>query len=344
MNEALKLTKRGLYWLKVNIASEYGHDKLSFDEQVSWVNSQSIEELTRLEQSADNVFGYFCALNAYKDHLANQEVHYIMPVDSSNQALQLYGILAGCKKTASLGSIGTGLTRIDAYQLLADEMNKQFSTQLFTRKNCKKPLMTTLYGSTKGGESLHELLGDKLDKSVKEFDDAFTNSMLIIAPEAMNVMARLQELNDKSVGTYNWTLPDGAKVKYDVKSRLDMNIQKKSRSGKTFSCNLTSEVYAPSEFNKGMAPNIIHSVDGYLLRQIVRGMEHLFITTIHDSFSVHPNNVDKLRQVYEDSLIDILNSNLLEDIMTQIAGTQITFNKTNTLTEDDIRNSVYSLS
>ena len=38
------------------------------------------------------------------------------------------------------------------------------------------------------------------------------------APMAMAAMAKIQKLNDKDIGTYRWTLPDGFKVQYDVKS------------------------------------------------------------------------------------------------------------------------------
>lgn len=352
--ENLRLTESGLFWLKVNIASEFGHDKMSFGEQASWVDNHTLQELQELSKEADNTFAFMNALEAYEDHLNGEEVHHIMPIDCSNQALQLYGVLSGDLKTAELGSLGTGDKRIDAYQMLANYFNSECDTDVFTRNICKKPLMVTLYGSTKGGEQMLENLktnaielAEKLnlgDVDDEWVDTMFTNAMLTIAPYAMSVMDELQALNNKDIGTYTWTLPDGFNVKYDVKSNLDVNISRKSKKGKKFSCHLTSKVYAPSEFNRGMAPNIIHSVDGYVMRQLQRRMRGHFFVPIHDSFSVHPNAIEKLREQYAEVLVEILNSDLLESIMSQIANRKIVFNKSNTLTEGHIRRSVYSLS
>jgi len=349
--ESLRLTDRGLYWLKVNICSEYGLDKLTFDKQVEWVSKNS-SALETLESEADNTFAYRNAVAELRNYEQGKETHYIMPLDCSNQALQLYGVLSGDKQTASLGSLGTGEIRVDAYQMLADYLNKKFNHTIFTRNVCKKPLMVTLYGSTQGGNQLlnnlhmdEVMLADKLGVTYEEdfIQRAFEEAMEAIAPYCMRVMDKIQLLNDKDIGTYQWTLPDGFKVKYDVKTNLDMNLQARSRSGKNFSVTLTSEVYQASEYNRGMAPNVIHSVDGYVLREIVRGMGNSFITTIHDSYSVHPNEVDKLREVYSAVLCNILDSNLLENIMTQIAGQFKGFIKQDTLTKEDIKNSTYSL-
>jgi len=353
--ESLMLTDRGLYWLKVNIASEFGHDKLSFDEQAEWTSRFDTVKLGKMAKDAENPFAYMNAVRALIDHECGLLVKYIMPIDCSNQALQLYGVLSGDLTTAQLGSLGSGNVRNDAYQMIADYFNGEFKTKVFTREVCKKPLMITLYGSLQGGQQIADNLktdAQELFKTLGLFgeyvddwlDEAFSNAMLSIAPYAMSVMDEIQTLNNEEIGTYSWVMPDGFIVKYDVKSNLDVNIQRKSVKGVTFSCHLTSKVYAPSKGNRGMAPNVIHSVDGYVMRQLKRRMGDVFMTTIHDSYSVHPNQIDKLRHEYSEVLVEILESDLLESIMSQIAGARVTFTKNTTLTPDHIRNSVYHLS
>jgi len=347
--KSLKLTTAGLYWLKVNIASEYGLDKETYNCQAQWVNDH-IDTLEEEIHRADNKFGYSNAVEALRCYQRDEEVHYIMPMDASNQAIQMYGVLTSDKKTASMGGISTGETRIDLYGELAKELNELYKTDIFDRSICKKPLMVTLYGSSNGHNELLENIKmseaeflAKVNSSL-EIEEAFGQVMMKLVPYCMNVMDIIQSLNNKDIGTYTWTMPDGAKVKYDVKTNMDMNLQKTSKSGKTFSVTLTSETYAPSAHNKGMAPNLIHSVDAYFLREVVRKMGNSFITTIHDSYSVHPNEIEKLREVYTQTLIEINESNLLQDLLTDIAERFIPFTKSNTLTEADIQASIYHIS
>ena len=70
-----------------------------------------------------------------------------------------------------------------------------------------------------------------------------------------------------------------------------------------------------------------------------------YITSIHDAFGVHPNDIGQLKSNYAKIMIELLHSNLLEDIMKQIAnGRAYTApNKTNNLTEQHILNSEYAL-
>jgi len=346
----LRLTESGLKWLKVNICSEFGLDKLKFDEQVKWVDEHN-SELEELTKQAGSPFMYYNAVKALREHEKGNEVHIVIPMDASNQALQLYGVLTADLRTSEIASLGSYNNRMDAYQMLANAMNKAMNTEFFTRNICKKPLMVTLYGHSMAflelAENMNkeeleyyntELLPLTDENGVPVVETAFFEAMYEIAPNAMKAMDLIQSLNDKNIGTYRWTLPDGFKVRYDVKSKVKFKTE-------IFGVELEGEYedYRPSEKNKGMAPNVIHSVDGYVAREMIRRMGDEFIHTIHDSFSVHPNNVDKLRQNYKDILSEILESDLLSDILTQIKGSKVTVKKEGTLTKDLIQKSEYAL-
>lgn len=109
-----------------------------------------------------------------------------------------------------------------------------------------------------------------------------------------------------------------------------------------------------SEYNRGMSPNVIHSVDGYVAREMVRRMTQpcakynrnypAFITSIHDTFGTHPNNAEEMTWHYTNIMCELNDSDLLRNIMSQISGGVMLSIKKNTLTNDMIRSSIYKLS
>ena len=345
------LTDRGLFWLKVDIANTYGMDKALHEEQVEWFN-QNKSTLEALSDEADSPYEFMNAVKVYRQHQKGLPVKHMMYVDCSNQALQIYAVLTGCKDTAELCNLSSYGKRNDGYTMLADQMNIEMNTNVFNRKNCKKAFMTTLYGK-RGAESV--ILNDMtiqehkqvLEEGITEelMGEAFDHAMKTLAPKAMETMALIQALNNENIGVYNWTMPDGFRVKYDVKRNVSFEGQRVSAKGLTFSFSADTKVYGGTKFNAGMAPNVIHSIDGYLVRRVVTRFGAIYITTIHDAFGTHPNEVDRVRQYYKEEMIAILNSELLEHIMLQIAnGRQFKhLTKVNTLTKEDILGALYDV-
>jgi hypothetical protein len=82
------------------------------------------------------------------------------------------------------------------------------------------------------------------------------------------------------------------------------------------------------------------------LATIVNGMlqyQPFELVTIHDEFKAHPNNVNWVRWNYKEILADLADSYLLDDLLSQIHGSQGTFNKLSHNLGDVIRNSNYGL-
>ena len=202
--------------------------------------------------------------------------------------------------------------------------------------------MTTLYRKSNVGETI--LSADRtLEHEAEEIDELFQHSFEIVAPEAKEAMEALLSLNNKDIGIYNWVMPDGFKVKYDVKSKHEINIAGITKGGIAISFNQEVKRYAPSEFIRGISPNVIHSFDGYVLRRVKEMFKH-FLTTIHDALGVHYNYADELRTVYKNVMIELLENDYLKDVMESIAGHEVNSMKKGTLTRADIENSLYFLS
>jgi len=79
--------------------------------------------------------------------------------------------------------------------------------------------------------------------------------------------------------------------------------------------------YKVSTHLRGLFADILHSVDAYVLRCIVRAVraEGHTILVKHDNFYVHPRSYSLLMRAAKDVFKEILHSNLLEDILKEIA-------------------------
>ena len=77
------------------------------------------------------------------------------------------------------------------------------------------------------------------------------------------------------------------------------------------------------------------------LAEIINGMlqyKPFELVTVHDAFAAHANNINWVRWQYKEILADIADSNLLDDILSQIYGVPGTFNKLSFNLCDQIRN------
>ena len=353
LREEFKLTTRGLYWLKINMANTYGYEKYTFQEKIKWFDDKSYEEFVTLADTAENKNQYILVVEDYYNYLRNEPVQNIMYLDCSNQALQIYGLLTGDLETTKIACLGSGNIRNDAYARLSDGLNETLNTDIFNRNNCKKSMMTTLYGKRKAYYKILEemqISESGLTKLIKDYElddlaNAFEETMNELVPAVMQTMTLLQDLNDENIDTYYWVMKDGFKVKYDVKQEIEIDYSKKSKGGININFSAKTEMYGGHQLNAGMAPNVIHSVDGYIVRILRKILKGIFFTGVHDAYAVHYNNVDKLVESYKIVLCDILkDKDFLPNIMNQISGGNYVAPKyIGTLTEEHILNSEYAL-
>ena len=338
------MTEREIYWTKVEIASQAGQDKVSFDERVQWVN----DNIMVLETISDEESYQTAVYNLRNDIVG------LISLDAVNQALQLYGVLRGDLQTSMSACVGSADVRYDAYQLLADKLNEHLSTTVFNRDICKKPLMTTLYGKKDvSGVLIENLLLDDKEQEVGRlrlleedsegnswFAEHVSNTLYELFPLAIDTMQHiLDEIQDKSKTQYNWTLPDGFIVKYDVKTIVEFDIM-------LFGVHIEGnyDTYGANEHNRGLSPNVIHSIDGYIAREVIRKMDGKFITTIHDDFKTLVTFADDLIDAYKVTLCEVLESDMLNDILSQISGRRIELPKTGDLTVEAIIKSEFAIS
>lgn len=360
-------TDEGLTFLAIAITNELHSDKIEFNDAVDWFDTKSTAELQELAKGNPIAT---TLVSDYIDAQAGKPIGTITHWDATNSGLQFYSLLGADKQTASLCNIiDTGVIA-DAYAALATALNIVTESTNFNRSNVKKAFMTFLYGSM--AKNILFKLEDKkngVTAGIAEFFpanwaedqmwDAFTEAMTTIAPAAIQLMNLMYTYNTEGTTKFEFTMPDGFQVEttsvvsYSGTESEDKKKQIKGwfldLHGKTHEGSASVKLEEYNKFSRSLAPNIIHAIDSYFGREVIRRLAAMSIEVsfIHDSFGVHPNYASTLQQVVREVAADILDMDLLADILMQLNPAQTQWNQKKgkltkgTLTREDVLNSSY---
>ncbi len=143
---------------------------------------------------------------------------------------------------------------------------------------------------------------------------------------------------------HTWTLPDGHVAKVLVTEMTNARIEVDELDHVTFTYRFEANV--TSQISTSLVPNIIHSIDGYIAREMVyRAYQEGFqLAHIHDAFCAHPNNIQRVRELYVEILAKIADMDLLQSILSEISGKEVQLTKFSTDLSKDILQSEYALS
>ena len=94
---------------------------------------------------------------------------------------------------------------------------------------------------------------------------------------------------------------------------------------------------------RSLVPNVVHSVDAYIAREMVRRTP-FDLVHIHDCFVFEPDHLQEVCQTYREIAAEIAQSDLLSDILSQLAGRYTPVKKISDDLHLDILNSSYMLS
>lgn len=329
----------GYEYIKIDVANQFGLDKLTWDKRIEWVN-ENHDKLEKLDHKADDRLLYIKAVRALRDAELHKPTGFIMGLDATASGLQIMAALMGCKNTAqNVNLMNTG-NREDIYQKVANEMDKICDEEI-TKELVKKPVMTTFYGSMKQPESA---FGEDTPAL-----DAFYEILFRELPGAMECMEDIQSCWNDDTSKHLWTLPDGHVASVKVMAPIDKKVEVNELVNDEGShATFTHRVYVnkPQEDGLSLAANVIHSIDGYIVREMYRMAEEqgFELLTIHDSFWASPNYMNEVRENYLKILITIADSNLLQDILNEITMTNGIVTKVSNDLSKDIAQAEYALS
>jgi len=321
-----------LDYLKIDIANCMGMDKCKWEERIEWTCSREAY-LEDLVVEAEDPYMMAKAVLAYRTSMSDQETGHNMFLDATASGLQIMACLSGCYQTArQVNLVDTG-NREDVYTSVAKQMNALLPVQEHVnRALIKKPVMTHYYC---------KMDQDTLSEAQKEvFYQVLKNSFT----GAEEVKDLIQSFWNPTVLEHKFTMPDGhvviCKVKEMETARIEIDELNHTRMSFRFEAN------QPSIISSSLMPNVIHAVDGYIAREMVRraNKRNFNLAHIHDSFCASPKYMNIVRQNYINILCEIADSNLLADILSEISGKEIIIDKTTNDLSKYIRNAEYTLS
>jgi hypothetical protein len=318
------VTPAGMEWLKISVANAFGQDKKTFKDRQTWFNRRKIFDIGK----ADDPIIATKMLKAYEDADNGLPVKTNMFLDATASGMQVSAALSGCRITAS-GVNMIGQEREDIYDYVARNMNIHLEADdQVDRDQCKYPLMTHYYNSKERPKQ--DFNPKQLAAFYAMLDGAF--------PGAEDVLSSINGCwSDKDV--YAWTLPDGHRAVIRSKVTEGSNV---SIAGTEFFYEYTA--YKASGNSRHLAPNVIHSIDGYIAREMVRRCD-FYLAHIHDAFTCHPNYMDEVCDTYRVIMAEICESNLLQDILREITGNRhLVYKKLGSSLANDVLASKHMLS
>jgi hypothetical protein len=309
--------------LHIAIANHAGKDKLTWSKRIDWVSKQNINKIKWKEPILGRK-----AIRALEDTKNSKPTGYVMSIDATSSGIQIMAVLSGCKKTAKLVNCINPNIRYDLYTTVAKMMNKKL-TKPVPRKIMKKVVMTHFFNSTLMPKTL--LSSEELI--------VFYEVMEGLLPGAEKIMHTINNCWNYNEDYHAWIMPDKHTVYIPVVESVD-GVYSDSEFGK-----IPLRTYHKIKSNnyRSLCPNVIHSIDGYIAREMVRRCKFQ-LSHVHDCFVFNPNYLQKVTTTYKEIMAEIAKSNLLANILSQITKSAVTFNKHSADLDKNILKSEYMLS
>lgn len=321
-------------WHQVDVANAFGLDKEVWDFRLDWfkLNESRLESLV---DDADDKWAYIKAVSAIRDIQAGKPTGHPIGLDATASGLGIIACLTGCIKTASnVNLVNTG-KREDPYYKTAAEMRSVHGVDV-QRDDVKYPLMTTFYNSK---AKPREIFGDGTKELI-----AFGDILMREFPGGIEYMTDVQHCWNPEALEYRWTLPDEHVALVKVMEPVDSKVEVDELGGVSFTYRRL--VNKAIDYGLSLQANIVQSVDGYVVREMKRrckksGFELL---TIFDDFRCLASYVNTMRKHYIDILAEIAESDLLSQILSEILGYEVEYEKKSNNLADLIREAEYPLS
>jgi len=250
----------GYQYLLIDAATQYGLDKLTFEERMAWT-TEHLDDLEYMSQSADTGPLYQKAVQAIRKAQQGIPTGHLVGVDGTCSGIQMMSVLTGCEAGATATGLVDPNVRADAYTTCTEVMNGILGGNLVVdRKDAKQALMTSFYGSKAEPKNL---FGDETPELA-----AFYEAAQIIAPGAWELLQDLLASWQPYALQHAWVMPDGFDARIKVMKKVEARIEVDELDHATFSY----EFYENQGSKSGLsnAANVTHSVDAYVLRSMHR--------------------------------------------------------------------------
>lgn len=253
-------TFTGKQYLKIDVANNFGLDKEDWDVRIKWFDDNEAN-LDGLIKQAEEPALYYAGVQAWKKACKGQSSGYPISLDATSSGIQLLAALTGDRKAASICNVIDTGHREDAYTSLYTTMLERVGEAAkITRKDTKNAIMTAFYASTAvpkrvfGEGALLATFFDTMDSE---------------CPGPWEVTKTMLDIWDATAKTNEWVMPDNFHVKVKVMGNVTDYVH---FLNEPFEVNFS--INKPIEGGRSLGANMIHSLDGMLVREMTRRCMH----------------------------------------------------------------------
>lgn len=243
-----------LEYMKIDIASNFGLDKETWDTRLEWF-AKNEPKLEQMILEAEEPALFFAGVEAYRKAERGQPIKYPISLDATASGAQILALLAGCERSAILSNVIDSGDRLDFYSEITKLINQYADSDVkISRKDAKDAIMPSFYGSTKAPK---DVFGEGA------LYEIFQKIMSIASPGIWNLNSMFLALWDSTALEYAWIMPDNFHAKFKVKQNVQHNFTFLGMIN-----TVTIPENRPIENGKALGANIIHSLDGMVVREL----------------------------------------------------------------------------
>jgi len=244
----------GIDYLKIDIANNFGLDKLDWQPRIDWVD-QNEKNLEGLVKQAETPALFYAGVQSYRKAQRGEPSGYPISLDATASGMQILSLLTGCVKSALLCNVVSTGHRQDPYKDIYKAMCAELGeTTKISRKDTKNAIMTSLYNSTAVPK---QVFGEG------QLLDLFYKTMVEKAPGAWELNTAFLEMWDSTAWSNDWVLPDNFHVRVKVMGKGREYVQFDNAPYE-----ITYEVNAPQRKGRSLGANVVHSIDGMIVREL----------------------------------------------------------------------------
>lgn len=257
-------------YLKIDVAGSFGLDKKNWDERIAWFDEHEalFEPLLTLAESGKPTKGtllaqadapalFYAGLKAWQKASRGEAIGYAISLDATASGAQFLSILIGCEKSAAFCNVFDTGNREDFYTALYGALYTRMENPGdISRTLVKDAMVPWFYGSEAKPE---EVFGEGEQLRV------FKETMQEDAPGLNDLREALIGLWNPDALVHEWVLPDNFHVKVKVMDDHVETVHFLNRPEEVF-----SKVNRTKDSGVSNAANVIHSIDGMVVREVLR--------------------------------------------------------------------------
>jgi hypothetical protein len=253
-------TFTGREYLKIDVASNFGLDKINWDTRLAWFD-QHESQLEEMVHLAETPALFYAGVQAWRTVQRNEPIGYMISLDATSSGMQLLAALTGDRKCAELCNVVDTGRREDAYTGIYVHMLDQIDdASKIDRKDTKTAIMTAFYSSKAEPK---RVFGEG------KLLDVFYDSLSTLAPGAWELTEAMTNFWNPDTYSHDWVLPDNFHVHVKV---MDTELETVHFLNEPF--DIATKVNRPMEGGRSLGANTVHSIDGMVVRELTRRCDY----------------------------------------------------------------------